>query len=503
MKSKSKLAKSLQGIRGQKSEWKTKKNLLIISDLHLGEGLRQEGVLAGGSVAGQGGLSEGPNYEHLHRLEMELSAFLTHYTNERIGGRPWRLIINGDMVDFMSIMLFPRPQSRPEPSQVVSSMRTGDDPWGAAEVFGLGSGALDSAVKLERVIDHHQALFRFLSTFIAAGNDLVVVLGNHDMEFTHPGVQETFVRRLCELNQDPGIRPRVRFCPWFYYEQDLIYVEHGHQYDEYCSFDYQLCPAASSGSLALSFAHTGMRFFGNLVPSYDQRTAERWGIFDYVRWGLSLGVRPMIWLAYMYGLLAWKASEIGTLLRHPKEETARRGRHQVQLQALSQTFRIQEEKLIALDRLRMIPAVRRLGKIFAVLFIDRMLLGLLSVGLLVTLLCLVPGLWKLFSTTAVIGAAVFANYLLQRFRGVTSPHALRRVTRAIQHIVKAPFIVFGHSHEPEKVALDDGAVYYNTGTWMEGFNAHTGTHLVVLTDVEVPHAEMRKWQDGAPVRIDL
>jgi predicted phosphodiesterase len=472
---------------------KAKKNLLIISDLHLGEGLRQEGR--------PGDVGSSDAYEHLRRLERELSAFLIHYTGERIGGRPWRLIINGDMVDFMSIMLFPRPRERPEPQQVVSSMRSGGDIWGEDQVFGLGSGERESALKLERVIDHHEGLFRLLSAFIAAGNDLVIVLGNHDMEFTHKGVQDTFVRRLAELGGDEDIRDRVVFCPWFYYEQDLIYVEHGHQYDEYCSFDYQLCPAASSGNLALTFAHTGMRFFGNLVPSYDQRTAEKWGVFDYVRWGLSLGVRPMI-----------------------KEETERRRRHQAELRALSRAVKIQEDKLVALDRLRVIPAVRRVAKIISVLFIDRVVLGFLSVVLFVTLLVACPGLWKLLSTAAVIGAAIFANYLLARFRGVTSPHALRRVTRAIHKIVKAPLIVFGHSHEPEKVTLGDGAVYYNTGTWMEGFSHHTGTHLVVLADSpepgdgaessdapdakepslpRIPQVEMRKWLDGAPVRIEL
>ena len=54
---------------------------------------------------------------------------------------------------------------------------------------------------------------------------------------------------------------RVEFRHWFYYVEGLLYVEHGHQYDEYCSFDYQLHPVEGDGNLALSISHAGIRYF--------------------------------------------------------------------------------------------------------------------------------------------------------------------------------------------------------------------------------------------------
>lgn len=468
-----------------------KKNLLVISDLHLGEGLR--GSLEAPTPEGD---------ERLRSLERELSSFLIHYTAERIKGRPWRLVVNGDMVDFMSILLFPRESAeRPDPAQVVSSLRSGGHVLGEAQVFGLGFGAEESRLKMERVLDHHAAVFRLLAKFLAAGNDLVIVLGNHDMEFSHEEVQRAFIERLCALGEDRRLAARIQFCPWFYYEPDVIYIEHGHQYDEYCSFDYQLCPASSSG-LALSFAHAGMRFFGNLVPSYDQRTAEHWGALDYLRWGYSLGLKTLLYLTYMYGLLAWKTAEIGSLLARPSEEKGRRARHRMRFRALAETFGLQREKLVQLDALRVPPVVRRVGKILTALFMDRLLLGLLSAFALTVAIVLCPGLWKVGACGAILGAAWAGNAQLRRFRGVTSPHALRRVTRAIHKIVRAPLIVFGHSHEAERVALDDGAVYYNTGTWMDGGGAHVGTHLVVLSE-EAPYAELRRWQNNAAVKLEL
>src|SRR5689334_321198 len=68
-------------------------NLLIISDLHLGEDLRP-------------GLGAG-SLKHMVRLERELENFFLHYTSTRLGNRPWRLVINGDMVDFLGVCLLP------------------------------------------------------------------------------------------------------------------------------------------------------------------------------------------------------------------------------------------------------------------------------------------------------------------------------------------------------------------------------------------------------------
>src|SRR5215475_5756883 len=70
------------------------KNILVISDLHLGEDLRP-------------GVASVSYLRRLARLERELVAFVAHYTERRLGGRPWRLVVNGDMVDFMSIQIMP------------------------------------------------------------------------------------------------------------------------------------------------------------------------------------------------------------------------------------------------------------------------------------------------------------------------------------------------------------------------------------------------------------
>src|SRR5256885_736911 len=263
------------------------KNILVISDLHLGEDLRPGGA----NVS---------YLRHLATLERELEKFLAHYTSHRLGDTPWRLVVNGDMVDFMSVMILPEDKA----------VHHHDDDE-EDRLYGLGFGERQSQKKMERVIARHQGVFKRLGEFVAAGNELVIVVGNHDVEFHYPQGQRTLVEWLSGLTLGIGaddaertaFAQRIEFCPWFYYKEDLIYIEHGHQYDEYCSFDYLLHPAAArrggkKSRIALSVAHMGMRYFANQLPAYDPHTAESWGFFDYMKWGWAQGLRSGVRLAY-------------------------------------------------------------------------------------------------------------------------------------------------------------------------------------------------------------
>src|SRR5215470_3941529 len=132
-------------------------NLLVISDLHLGEDLKPA--------------TKSGYLPHVPMLERELESFLDHYRKSRRDGRPWELIINGDMVDFLSVCLFP---------DGVAVTDSPDD-----HVWGLGTGA---------------------------DNKLGIVVGNHDVEFHWPVVQETFKKGLATVwaAQPAAARPGAR-----------------------------------------------------------------------------------------------------------------------------------------------------------------------------------------------------------------------------------------------------------------------------------------------------
>src|SRR5262245_15351699 len=102
-------------------------NLLILSDLHLGEDLKPATKLG--------------FLRHVRILERELEAFLRHYTRSRLDSRPWRLIINGDMVDFLAVCLIPRE------GEIVPDVED--------HVYGLGTRPQAAKTKMQRVLERH------------------------------------------------------------------------------------------------------------------------------------------------------------------------------------------------------------------------------------------------------------------------------------------------------------------------------------------------------------
>src|SRR5215470_4236070 len=174
-------------------------NLLVISDLHLGEDIKPA--------------TKSGYLPHVPLLERELESFLEHYRKSRRDGRPWELIVNGDMVDFLSICLFPDGPDGPA-----------DDP--EARVWGLGTDAESARRKMERVLARHPGVFRALARFVGAGNRLGIVAGNHDVEFHWPVVQETFKKGVAAIWAElpaarragalapAGIEAAITFHPW-------------------------------------------------------------------------------------------------------------------------------------------------------------------------------------------------------------------------------------------------------------------------------------------------
>lgn len=466
-------------------------NFLVISDLHLGEDLRP-------------GVANVSYLRHLVRLERELESFLQHYTQNRSGERPWTLVINGDMVDFMSIVILP------DETDVQGDVED--------KLYGLGFGECQSQKKLEKVIVRHRGVFGKLAEFLSAGNEVVIVVGNHDFEFHYPSVQRTLVEWLCGLAVGAGapeelraaFARRIQFCPWFYYRENLVYIEHGHQYDEYCSFDYLLHPVAETldkrggkkSRVALSVAHAGMRYFAGQLPHYDPHTAEQWGFLDYMKWAWAQGLRGAIRLCYFYGLLVWRLVELWYSLVDRRTDSERRVVHQERLRALSGHWQLTEEKVMALDALRKQPVTKRLWKLLGALFIDRVLLGMVAVAASALTAARLPGVWRAVGPAVTILVFAAVNQILHRTRLEHSSSRLRSAPQAIMRLVRAPFIVFGHSHEPERIALEGGGTYFNTGTWASDDERQAFTHLLVTRsgqDGGAPHAELKQWKGGASV----
>src|SRR5262249_22527789 len=143
-------------------------------------------------------------------------------------GRPWRLVIAGDLFDFMSVFV---------PSTRELRARNGDE-----RKFGISRGVRSGVVRLARICEHHRGLLVDLIKFVSAGHTIDAVVGNHDVELLAPEVVAEWERQLRAAGADDRAMARIKIVPWFVYVPGVAWIEHGHVYDEGCSFEFNLAP---------------------------------------------------------------------------------------------------------------------------------------------------------------------------------------------------------------------------------------------------------------------
>jgi predicted phosphodiesterase len=458
-------------------------NVLAFSDVHLGSDLVSYAI---------------PDAPPRSRVSIardrELSAFLAWYRGHRIDGRPWRLVIGGDFIDFsgMSVMA---------PHEELVTAPTEEE-----LAHGLGGAADHSLAKLRLVMAHHASVMQSLAEFVAAGNQLVIVRGNHDVDWHWECVQTEFVKRLEALADVPD--GAVVFAPWFYYEEGLLYVEHGHQYDSYCSHEHVLYPVAPGDPqrMALSLSDVLIRYIVRPTRGMMEGGHEKHGVFDYVRFAFSLGARGTLLLARRFieanrALFSLWRDHVGRMAKRSRRE------HERRMRRLSVAYRISVRRLRALVRLQRKPATASLSAIATSLMLDRLALGTLAIVAFATLFAFSQHWTLLLPAMVVAGALLLAGRRLWLVRHTPEPSAeLRERAARVARLFPAAFVVMGHTHLPEMKPTAASVTYVNLGAWAEeespdgtpGALPATRTHLVVTCDGETPSAELRIWDVDGP-----
>ena len=462
-------------------------NTLIISDLHLGEDLSPSATEA--------------NQLHIDIVERQLVEFLRHHARRREDGLPWRLIVNGDMVDFLAVCIFPEEGA------------AGADASMEDREFGYSRTVPVAVAKLDAVIVRHREVFRALARFASRGNRIEIISGNHDTEFHWPATQARFREGISAAwegmpeSRRPGaadaewIAQRIRFHPWFFHEPGVLWVEHGHQYDECCSFSNYLEPRCpETDEIVTNVDTAGTRFITNYVREADPHSQESWSALGYLRFGMSLGVRGCLRLAR--GYLMFSATLLRVWRSGTKNSADRqdvRGEHELKLAALAEAKGLPTETLRALDELRRPPVVGNLHGLARVLMLDKVLIFAIAAALALL------AFWFADGGTALLGAAAAgaAGHSLiwwsGRGRSIDSGSALMMTPARILRVVDAQYVVFGHTHEPVARQLESGGWYFNTGTWVPTGKPgllRAFTHVVVRHRASGAEATLCQWRDG-------
>jgi UDP-2,3-diacylglucosamine pyrophosphatase LpxH len=453
-------------------------NLLIVSDLHFGEEL-----LPGAST------------ERRRAIELGAAAFrefLRYHTVRRRDGRSWRLVIAGDLFDFMSVVI---PATRDRPAKSADERR-----------FGLGRGVQPGVERMRRICEAHRPLLGELGRFAAAGHSVEIIVGNHDVELLAADVVAELMRQLGAAGADARALARISVVPWFLYLPGVCWIEHGHVYDEGCSFEFNLAPMdPKDGWLIYNADYAAVRYLGSTVPELDPHGIEEWGMWGYMRYALGLGFRSgtRLWIAYGRFVRALFAAR--RLHRSFKRRDRRRREHRARLAEVAAAGGISVDVAAAIDRLARTPLTvsgRRLGRM---VMLDRFGIGLGSVVAIAALLVLLPLGWALVCAMAVAFVALATTRWLGRHM-VTSQLPMRAVPQRLRKLVDAPVVVFGHTHDPRWQKLRSGGLYVNAGTWLPatrpGLRRSFTFVLIQPAASGPPSVELRQWREGVSQAFD-
>jgi UDP-2,3-diacylglucosamine pyrophosphatase LpxH len=453
-------------------------NLLIVSDLHFGEDL-----LPGASVEKRRAVALGAS---------AFCDFLRHHSQRRIDGKPWRLVVAGDLFDFMSVTLA---ASRELPA------RNGDE-----RRAGRSRSTASGPQRMREIAAAHPEVLISMMRFAAAGNDIDVLVGNHDLELLEAATQDELRRQLTAVGSgrfdlEPALA-RIRIQPWFVYIPKVAWIEHGHVYDEACSFEFNQAPYdPATGELIANVDYAAVRYLSQAAPELDPHGTEEWGFAGYVRYSLSCGWSSFARL--LTGYARFTNSLLGARGAHrsARRRRARQELHRQRVVEIAAAQGIELEAVQAIDRLARAPVTKSTRRLFAMLMLDRWL-AVVGVGALALGSLLLLSGWVMW----LVIAAVVGGYALAsgRVTGSTvgSQVPMLAVPQRIRKIVDVPVVVFGHTHDPRRVELSGGGTYLNSGTWLPASRPgilRSFTHVMIR--VSNPGApEIRQWRDGRSMK---
>jgi len=393
-----------------------------------------------------------------HLVDSRLHDLLRGFMDQQRDGEQLLLILAGDIFDFDVTTCVP--EAPPWPMSAREWTR------------GLEPSEAKAVWKIQRVLDHHPHLVTALADYLGRGHAMVYVLGNHDRELHFEGVRRALLDAIRARAADLGLECRrdpIRFEPWFYYDPDGLYVEHGSQYDIYSSFPYLLDPVARVGSeeiLSLPLGGFSNRYLVSVLGYFNPRSSDyicnAIGYFAHWRRFYAGSGRGIL-----RGWIAGSGMVLARVFGLRRQLGSQAAGHARRLEQTARRYDLPVGVLRALDDLKPRPIYYSAFRILREYWLDRVLLALtLTVAALVLLLSSAPLLFKLLLPT--LGGALLVTLYekLVASDGVfTVDEEIKGYSREIAELLAVPVVVMGHTHKAGLLQLTDDAYFVNTGTW--------------------------------------
>ncbi len=418
---------------------------------------------------------------------------------------PVELVLNGDTFDFDNVTTLPK-DTPPGEEDLDWLMR----------LRGLGSQEWMSCFKIDRIIAAHEPLFARLGEFVRAGNKLVFVIGNHDLELNWCSVQQRVIDAL-GVGDDDKAGARVVFCRWFYLSAGDTYISHGHQYDPFCSLRNPIDPMISMGdkkSVRLPFGDLTERFMLNGVGYINPHATSNFimGFGEYVRLFVRymLLTHPLLLWTWFWGAVVTVWQTYSHFLRPAQRDPLRVEENVAEVAAASQ---VEPATVRTLNAMHVPSAASNPLRIVRELWLDR---GLWLLGILYlasNLFLAINVVWPISPWWIIVGALLmsppYVSYALSvRSMAFSKPLLTPKTAEMIARVTGVDTIVFGHSHAPEESQVG-GLKYINCGFWSPAYaepecvhriGGPTFVEIVCFDDGKPRKARLWKWppQGEAP-----
>jgi len=522
-------------------------HLLIISDLHLSEG----------------------RDERTHRLsrnedflfDEEFARFLDYHVKTD-PARKWHLIINGDFCDFLQVI------SSNFDEEFLAYLKVSTEAEGRKLLeiarqdtkYGFDAGPGETVLKLWKVLNGHWMFTCALIKFIEAGNLVSIGSGNHDAEWAYPLVREHFHRMLGWFygekkcgSADAGkfheiCCAGVQFLDWFYYEPEVIWAEHGGQYDVENCFPHWLAPfLPKSDHIEMPWGSFFVRYFFNSVEQQEPFADNIKPQSAFISWLIIH--HPLLALQFLYGNGRHMLKKMRRAWTISTGNDPRAAEHLKKRQELEQQWKVPAGVLADIDAHQADSVFREPKGIWKVW---KALTWAWPVSLSVVTIMLAAGVvgvvsilnhiaapiapaalkaWRADLVVKVAGAGahdVYAFfqwiafvylvlgglcalvvigdwiYRLNKPKGSETCYLIADAEFARSKL-NVQFVTMGHTHDTDLASLQEGAEYFNTGTWTKVFSpeeelTRDESELVFLQGLRGPaglSCRLMKWEDGA------
>ncbi|MCS6838487.1 MAG: metallophosphoesterase [Bdellovibrionaceae bacterium] len=394
-------------------------------------------------------------------FDHEFASFLI-YLNQKSGGHPVELVLNGDIFDFDAIMTLPQ-----DPYYHITWLE---------KQAGLFPQPERSAFKMEVIVSEHFLFFQALRDFILRGNRVVLIIGNHDVELHFEEVQQVIWKALdLPLNYENSFV----ITPWFYISNQDTLIEHGNQYDPYCVFENPVFPfvyGRNFKTLRLPFGDMTCRYMLNGMGYFNPHVDSNY-IMDlkgYVRFFFKYVIKTQPFLMWTW---FWRSIVTMVLVVYERSfyktwrspETVQGRVYQIAQKSGASLAQVYELKELFVE-----SATRNPLLILQELWLDRAFLFLLGIGFVFQVFLLINQfvgpisfLWALIPLLLLAPFFIFySKFVFSQVGYFKEPNDAILFQAA--RICEVSRIVHGHTHEVRH-ELRGNVEYLNAGTWSPAF----------------------------------